>query len=47
MQGPWSYDDSMGGNAITVADDVAPSCESFGGPEHPRPARPARAESAG
>jgi hypothetical protein len=34
MQGPWSYDDSMGGNTITVADDDAPRCESCGGREH-------------
>lgn len=30
MQGPWSYDDSMGGNTV-IASDEAQRCEACGG----------------
>ena len=34
MQGPWSYDDSMGGNTITVTDEESSRCASCGGDAH-------------
>jgi hypothetical protein len=34
MQGPWSYDDSMGGNTITASGGDSPHCESCGGSTH-------------
>ena len=33
MQGPWAYDDSMGGHAVTGRDDSQP-CETCGGRPH-------------
>ena len=34
MQGPWAYDDSMGGHAVTVRDDDRQHCETCGGGPH-------------
>lgn len=34
MQGPWAYDDSMGGHSILAADTQGTACGACGGAPH-------------